>query len=720
MKPSAIILFAALVLMPVALHAAPGARKKNAKRNKAAAEQVALPADHPASAPAAPSLASNPWHTWTSSGGGTIEARYKALENGILIVETKDKRTARFPISSLSVGDRKLAQACKAAKPRPPMAQEIISKAAARLDQSINTALTKSGVPANPPLDDSQFVRRLYLDAIGRIPTEQETRAYLADASPDKRATLINTLLNAPGYTMHMYNWLADTLRVKDDYGRGAKAFLYEDWLKDQIAMNRPWDAMVREMLTADGKLNENGAAGFLLRDAQMPLDGVSNLLTTFLAANVSCAQCHDHPFADWTQKDFYGMASFFGATDGFHEGVYRKIRKLARAEDVPKADKVMMNQLFTANAYNLVDLPKNRLRFPADYQYPDAKPGETVTPELIRWDDTAEINPAYTMRDAKPSQLRNGFAEWLTHPENPRFAAAIANRVWKKVFGLAVQEPVSDLDDPAGASNPELLQHITTYMKQAKFDLREFQRILFNTAAYQRQASQAPDDPQNFRFQGPTLRRMSAEQAWDSIVTLAAGGDADLLLLRRGDEQRQTVVSNDRINAETLESIIASIKAGDAATGKGEGGRKNGGKRNPKSITRYYEGGKPQVRAGLVLARASELPQPAPETHFLRLFGQSDRLVSDSNTTDGSVPQMLQLMNGPVQEIISSRSAALVAASKAATPAEKISSLYLGFLGRQPNAEETTKAVTALDNGLGLGDIAWVLLNSREFLFVQ
>ena len=308
-----------------------------------------------------------------------------------------------------------------------------------------------------------------------------------------------------------------------------------------------------------------------------------------------------------------------------------------------------------------------------------------------------------------------------MTHPDNPRFAAAIANRVWKKVFGLAVQEPVSDLDDPAGASNPELLQHITTYMKQAKFDLREFQRILFNTAAYQRQAGQPPEDPQTWRFPGPILRRMSAEQAWDSIVTLAAGTDADLILLRRGDDQRQTVVPNDQINVGTFESIISSLKASGAVPMKGGGGgKKGGGNINPRAIVGYYEGGKPQVRAGLILARASEMPQPAPETHFLRLFGQSDRLVSDTNTTDGSVPQMLQLMNGPVQEVISGGSTAVAAAMKAATPADQVASLYLSFLGRQPSSRESAKSVAALGNGLTISDIAWVLLNSREFLFVQ
>ena len=702
----------ALLAVPFVLMAAPPVKKKN-KKNRPDAGEPAVPADRPA----APPVASNSWHEWTASGGGKLEAKFKALENGILTVESKDRRTVRFPLARLTPGDQEFALTCKAAQPRPPMAQEIIARAAARLDESVLSALKKAGIAPNEPATDAPFVRRLYLDTIGRIPTEPEAQAFLADKAPDKRAALINTLLNAPGYTMHMYNWLADMLRVKDDYGKGAKAFLYEDWLKDQIAMNRPWDAMVRDMLTADGKLNENGAAGFLLRDAQMPLDGVSNMLTTFLAADVSCAQCHDHPFAEWTQKDFYGMAAFFGASDGYHEGTFRKIRQLAKT--LPQANKGLVNQLLTSNAYDLVDLPKQHLTFPADYKYDNAKPGEQVKPELIKWSDTSTVNLDRRVDGVKPSQLRNEFAEWMTHPDNPRFAAAIANRVWKKVFGLGVQEPVSDLDDPAGAGNPELLQHLTTYMKQAKFDLREFQRILFNTAAWQRQASEAPEDPKSYRFPGPVLRRMSAEQAWDSIVTLATGDDGDHLLLRRGDDLRQTAIPNNQITAETVQKMIAAAKANGTPM-RGGGGKKGGGKINPRAIAAFYEGGKPQFRAGLVLARASEMPQPAPENHFLRLFGQSDRLVSDTNTTDGSVPQMLQLMNGPVQEIITGGSTALAAAVKAPTPAEQVASLYVSFLGRQPEAVESEKLVAALNSGLTPPDIAWVLLNSREFLFVQ
>jgi|LakMenEpi03Aug12_release.lakeMendotaPanAssembly.Ray.scaffolds.fasta_scaffold35278_3 hypothetical protein len=666
--------------------------------------------------PADPSPTSAPeWYTWTASGGEKLEARFKALENGIVTIEKRDKTLARFPLNRLNEADQKFAEACKAAKPRAPLSQVVVNQAAARLDETINLALKTNNEPANPKTSDAIFVRRIYLDTIGRIPTESEAREFLDNSSPQKRSNLINNLLNSPGYTMGMYNWLADMLRIKDDYGKGARAFLYEDWLKDQIAMNVPWNAVVRDMLTADGKLNQNGAAGFLLRDAQMPLDGVSNLLTTFLGANVSCAQCHDHPFSDWSQHDFYSIAAYFGATDGFHENVFRKSRMLLKSEELASVNKFVLGQILTPNAYNLIDLPKNQLKFPLDYKYKDAKPGQLTTPSLIRWSDTSDNNPAYDVAKESSDQLRNQFADWMIHPENPRFAAAIANRMWKKVFGLAVQEPVTDIDDLSLASNQELLKQITTYMKQAQFDLREFQRILFHTAAYQRRASQTPEDPKTYRFAGPVIRRMSAEQAWDSIVTLVSGDSADNILLRRGDDLQKTVIADDDFNPKTIKKVATEMQINGIRPGPGV--KNNGG--NARLMVSFYEGGKPEMHSGLLLARASEIQQPAPENHFLRLFGQSDRMVSDTNTTDGSVPQMLQLMNGPVQDAVINYSTALRSANKQKADSDAITSLYLSFHSRKPTADETNKASAALKDGLKLEDLAWILLNSREFLFL-
>jgi Protein of unknown function (DUF1549)/Protein of unknown function (DUF1553) len=678
------------------------------------------------SAPAAPSLVKpevtdSPWHVWSDAQGRKLEAAFRALAGNICTVQTREGATHRLNLDLLVPADKAFAYARAREAADSRFKDAFVKQAAFQIDHLIGTTLVSKGLKFNPPAADEQFLRRVYLDAVGRIPTADEAAAFLRDTSPDKRTKLVDTLLHSPGYTMHMYNWLADTLRVKDEFGKGAYAFLFQDWLKDQLAADRPWDAVVRDMLTADGKLCENGAAGFLLRDAQMPLDGVSNMLTTFLGANVACAQCHDHPLASWTQRDFYQMAAFFGASDGYDQGAYKQARRIANAKASGTGlDKQQVLRIAGANAFRMVDSGKQSLTLPKDYQYDDAKPGSPVAPSLIVWTTSDKKLPAYAVDTRDPRRLRDEFAKWMTHPDNPRFAANIANRIWKKVFGLAVQEPVGDLDDPRDASNPQLLAHLSTIMKAAKFDLREFQRVLFNSQTYQRAASITPDlEKGPYLFPGPLLRRMSAEQAWDSILILAAGRSVDDALLRRGEDLPLLALPGGAMTPNSFKIVADRLKeAGGIAMG-GYGKKKTGP--DPRRFMAAYDGAKPQQRSGLILARASELPQPAPESHFLRLFGQSDRLVADSGTTDGSVPQSLMLMNGSISKIVADTNAAALAAAGTEESGDgQIESLYLSFLARKPAPEEIAAGKKALSANLTLPDLAWTLLNAREFLFVQ
>ena len=474
---------------------------------------------------------------------------------------------------------------------------------------------------------------------------------------------------------------------------------------------------VVREMLTADGRLSDNGAAGFLLYDAEMPLDGVSNLLTTFLGSNMACAQCHDHPLADWTQRDFYQMAAFFGATDGKDETVISQIKR-AVGKDGPVPQNVS-RRIADFNAFRLEDTAKQKLTFPKDYKYKDAKPNSPVAPALIAWEKSDRSLPAYAIDVSKPANLRNHFAQWMTSPQNPRFAANIANRLWKKAFGLAVQEPVDDIDVYSEASNPALLQHLEQVMKSARFDLREFQRVLYNSKAYQAAASPTPDLSRGpYLFNGPITRRLTAEQTWDSLIVNAVGANADNILLRRGDDLKKMALPPGAITAVAVRQVYDNLKA--AGYGKGGAGKKAAGG-STAGLANGYDGEKPTTKYKLLLARASELPQPSPETHFLRVFGQGDRLLADSATNDGSVPQVLQLMNGNVGRLVSDvKSHAVVAAYAEKSREAQITSLYLAYLSRRPNAREMTIAGKGLSDGLNLADLAWALANTREFLFIQ
>jgi hypothetical protein len=607
---------------------------------KKEAKKAAMPVIKAVVAPAAPvaSLADiTPiWHEWTDKEGRKINARFCGLTGDFITLQTRDGRNYHFKIDILTPEDVAFAKSCvELARRTNSFSPAVIASAAADIDRLVGAVLAANKQQPNALATDAQFLRRLYLDAAGRIPTAQEAEAFLGSTAPDKRAKLIDEVVFSSGYSMQMFNWMADLLRVKDTFAKGVPAFTFEDWLKTRLAANAPWDKMVFEMMTADGRLSDNGAAGFMLFDAEMPLDGVSNLMTTFLGTNMACAQCHDHPLADWTQRDFYQMAAFFGATDGKDEAILGAINKIAKADStLPKGS---LKKIADMNAYRLDDANKQKLTFPKDYKYSDAKAGDPVLPELIAWSKADKTLPIYKVSTKQPEQLRDEFARWLTSPQNPRFAANIANRIWKKAFGLGVIEPVNDIDDLAQASSPELMSHLTFVMKAAKFDLREVQRVIYNSKTYQAAASDTPDlGTDKYLFNGPLVRRLSAEQVWDSLVVTALGNYADNVHLRRGEDMKSMALPPGKVTLAEVKNAIDRSRKALGAKGAG-GGKSSGG--STIGLATGYDGAKPVNRFSLMLARASELPQPSSESHFLRLWGQGDRLLADSATNDGSVP---------------------------------------------------------------------------------
>ena len=698
----------------LAAGAGKAAKKEAAKEAAAEAAKPKAPAAPVVPATVAPANAI--WHEWKDKQGRVVEAMFCGLSGQYLTLQTRDGKTYRFDGNILCPEDIEFANQCVAKMREASFTGSSVAASAAEIDRIVAATLRSKGQELNPPSTDEQFLRRIYVDAAGRAPTAAEAAAFLDDRTPDKRAKLIDKLVYSPAYSMQMFDWMADLLRVKDSFNKGVLAFTFEDWLKARIAANAPWDALVREMLTADGRLCDNGAAGFLLYDAEMPLDGVSNLMTTFLGANLACAQCHDHPLAEWKQRDFYQMAAFFGATDGKDETMLRQVQSAAKKDET--LPKNIARSIANVNAFRLADLGKQTLTFPKDYKYKDAKPNSPVSPVLISWEKSDLKLPIYDIDVTKPAQLRNRFAAWLTNPQNPRFATNIANRLWKKAFGLAVQEPVNDIDDLRNASSPELLAHLTKVMTSARFDLREYQRVLYNSKAYQASASPTPDLSKGpYLFNGPLVRRLTAEQAWDSLVVNAVGASADNILLRRGDDMKLMALPQGAITTAAVRQAFEGMKAAGLTKGAG----KKGGAGSTAGLANGYEGERPQTRYGLLLARASELPQPSSESHFLRVFGQGDRLLADSATNDGSVPQVLLLMNGGVGRAVSDvKSAAVAAAYAEKTREAQVSSVYLSFLSRRPNAKEMATAGKALSDGLSLGDLAWALANTREFLFIQ
>jgi len=587
-----------------------------------------------------------------------------------------------------------------------PMSVDQIKSASLWVDRTVGGALLKNGIQPNKQTDDFVFVRRVYLDVAGRIPTDVEARDFLNDKDPEKRRKLIDQLLVSDGYRSHLFNWMADLLRHRGKLRR-SNFNHYERWLKDQIAQNTPWNDMVYAMLTAEGTLANSGPTGYLLRDPGMPLDNLSNTLNIFLSANVSCAQCHDHPLADWTQREFYELAAFFGATDVSD----RDPRKVGNKLKLPDGS-ISKQDVASAVAQNLARVhtkSAQTLKFPDDYAYSDVEPGSPVDPLLFIWDDeelTVEVD------EKDPRKLRENFAEWLTHKKNPRFAIAIANRIWKRFFGLGVQEPLEDLDDLTKASNPELLQLLGKVMVAADFDLREFQRVILNSKAYQAVSSVTPSsgDAENYLFPGPILRRMSAEQAWDSILALVLGTSLDDYKVDRSNRVTRFDFPYEQMAPDEVREKVLLMK-------------NNGYLKSNQRIVEadFVDRKRPVKMKDEFLLRASELSQPAPDNHFLRMFGQSSRDLVNDSSVEGSIPQSLMLMNGGVQNLLYDRDARLSKMLRRSGDFKSaVQFLFMSFFCRPPTPDEMNTIEQAIEEGMKKEDLTWALFNSTEFLFVQ
>lgn len=671
------------------------------------------------------------YRLWHDVQGRAVDATFRGIEGDNVFLQTKDGYVHRLPLNRLVPEDLAVARKLKPEGLGIP-ADPNVARAAQKIDEIVALGLKSAKQEPNALASDEQFVRRVYLDLAGRVPTREETMAFLADTSASKRAKVIDKLVSSDGFTSRMFDYFSDMLRMTDD-AQKAKFFTYEEWFKDQLRQNRPWDKIVYDMMTADGKLLENGASGYLLRDKGMRLDNLSITLSTFLGANVSCAQCHDHPFADWTQRQFYEMAAFFGETDtykgkgGGGRNAYGNLRKELTPEELKRAKKLLQ-----ANALTVTDGNTNEVKLPDDYKYKDGKPGDPISPKLVMWSAEDKKLPIYAMADAAlkdgsgKEDLRETFAKWMTSPQNPRFAMTIANRLWKLAFGIAPKEPVTDLDSIEDSTNPLLLTHLGEEMKRLNFDIRAFMRLLCNTQTYQREAitkEVTPGEP--YYFPGPVLRRMTSEQAWDSCVTLAIGDKVDDYKIKRAEAYASVMKLSDQVTAEEVRSKLGEMGKV-AGKNAGAGNPKNAKNNKRRMMMMKNEGEdvdhtRPSVMDGLVLARASELPQPEKEQHFLRMFGQSDRQISDSNSDEGSIPQVLMLMNGEAQRVLRNpRSLVLSTSMEMKTPEQQVESLYYSFFSRKPTASELKEATQALANGLTVSDLTWVLFNTREFVFVQ
>jgi hypothetical protein len=679
-----------------------------------------------------------------------------------------------------------------------------------KIDALLAQDWQQKNLKPNPPAPDDVLVRRLYLDIVGRIPTAQESQEFIRSNDPQKRAKLIDTLLGSDGYTSHMFNYWADVLRLTDNTKGKVTADAYAEYVKKALKANTPYDQFVSNLLTTDGGVWDSGAIGFYQRD-ENKLDHLAYTVQVFLGTSIVCAQCHDHPFDKWSQTDYYGMAAYTygmdtkGGNYNFLKGadksrpskeelanMTRQERKAAMSKRPAAAGldrnqveqvKEAMKEILKPLRYTDVKWTEGRLpALPADYKYPNAKPGDKISPKVMFGHEAVA---------AEGERSIDAFAKWMTSPENPRFTTVIANRMWKKAFGMGLIEPVDEMMDSTVPSNNALMTYLAELMIEKKYSLKSFLRVLYNTESYQRMATPV-EVPlgETYHFTGPLLRRMSAEQVWDSMVTLAKGnvdhvtskesehlnaylGDLKMLMTtlkekgapglieaaKEGAEQREA--NQDKIaklkeemteakasgeqtdvkkltneanklrreaNNDLLEAILGEERADGLKAGYNPGKDLAAMTKIDRSAMASLsrEERREALKMGSLLSlttRASELPSPTKAGHFLRTFGQSDRELIENASDDATVPQALALLNGPASEVLNNPISKLNQdLSAAATPSQKVDMLYLSLLSRHPtnNERAVLNQVIAERGDKALDDITHALLTGSQFLFIQ
>lgn len=577
-------------------------------------------------------------------------------------------------------------------------------RSARLIDSLVEANYRKHDIKSNSMTTDGQFLRRIYLDTTGAVPKFKQARVFLRSKSKDKRERLIDALLEDVGYASHTFNYWADILRISDRIANNVPGRPYAEWLKKIIEENMPYDQFVYEMLSAEGKIWENPAAGYIMRDFGTPLDAVNNTVRVFLGTQIGCAQCHDHPFDRWTQKEFYQMAAFtYGTTmarssrDKMFGGknVINDFRNELKTIDEKYDGGGKYNRFLIANLREVYDVNR-ALTLPNDYQYGDGKPKDKVELHAI-FDPQPVIKPGDTPRMV--------MAKWMTSRENPRFTKTIVNRLWKRAFGLGLIEPIDEMKDDTVATNPELLDFLISEMHRLDFNMKEFMRIIYSTKTYQRQSTMVEVEMgSDYHFPGPILRRMTAEQVWDSFIAMA---------VEKSDQYQREPAA---VQADLLNIDLASITAEEIYQRDVELRRVSAYKfRNARDKDYRHQ--------GLVLVRASELPQPVPPSHFLRQFGQSDRETIEGNSVGGSVPQVLQMFNGPLTHLLLHEKSNLVYnVLQQKKEEDRIDAIFLSVLSRYPDGRERKVASQEIrDNGAaGYGNVVWALVNTREFLFIQ
>lgn len=375
------------------------------------------------------------------------------------------------------------------AQPKAAPAKLDAAGLAKVIDQGVNAKLAAEKLTPSGRCDDAEFLRRVYLDLVGKVPTAEQAAKFLASTEPDKRAKLIDELLASPDYGVHLTDlWTSLMLPRNSDNRRLVPEPLVQ-WLTKQFNENKPWDKLVSEMLTATGTQEENPAVTYFLANNTVDkmTDSVGKI---FMGLQLQCAQCHPHPFTEWTQKQYWETAAYF----------------------------------MRVQTGNLNQAAKNGTS-PGVQEVAKMKQGKNALPE------SAKIVPPKALDGTAPAvkgtePLRPHLAGWLCTPENRFFSKALVNRVWAQLFARGFVNPIDDIRDENDPSHPELFKTVSAQFAANGFDLKYLYKAICLSETYQRTSK--PNESN--RGSDPTLlarmniKTLSPEQLYDSLQVVLGG----------------------------------------------------------------------------------------------------------------------------------------------------------------------------------------------------
>ena len=480
---------------------------------------------------------------------------------------------------------------------------------------------------------DAVFLRRVYLDVIGLPPTPEESRRFLDDARPDKRARLIDELLARPEFADFWALKWCDLLRVEEKVLDRKGVRLFHDWIRQSIADGKPLNEFAREILAGRGSTYAYPEANYYraLRD---PFSRAEATAQVFLGVRLQCAKCHNHPFEHWTQTDYHSLSAFFVRLD------YRVI-------DNNRRDKFDQHE------------------FDGEQVVYESRSGEGVHPrtnETLRPLFPGVETPVF----APDADRLQALADWVAAPDNPFFARAQANRVWRELMGRGIVEPDDDFRASNPPANAPLLDALAKDLTNRSFDLRGLMRTILNSRTYQ--LSSVPNDmnrDDEANFSHALVRPLQAEQLLDALGQ-AAGAPEAFPGLEPGLRAVQ----------------LPGVKAGrDKLAGDGE--------------------------------------------KFLGSFGKPGRSLSCDceRSDDATLNQAFQLLTGPVLNHMltarDNRIGRLLDSGK--SDEEAVENLYFAALCRPPSEKERAGALALLARGKdrrrAMEDVLWGLVNAKEFL---